>query len=372
MSLSIYWREAPTYPALIKGPAVGIVDGRLLVSGGMAYPWRETEYGFATLITEEPQTVRSLVLPDTETDARPGAWEPMPPLPIGPGWTSGAAVAGGLAVVGGRRKAVGNRATAEVWFLDVAAGAVTWERLPDRPSPAMVATTFAHGDWLYTAFGTDWLPHEHATGDLNVYRMNVRQRSDWEIAAVFPGAPRWMCGMGICGHTLYVIGGHDQPIGGVTTQEPGHAYEWLHGRSREERPNFVVFRDVWACDLDTGTWRELDRPPRAFVADAFTVADRWLVLTGGQTWVVYPDGAAVHIMGHVPDRGFVCHSHEVWALDTVTGSWSLLDPLPYGIASHRVACWEDQVYLVGNETRDALRSNTYGTVFAGRIAIARG
>ena len=123
MSLQISWQKAPIYPALIKGPAVGIVDGHLYVAGGMSYPWREVEYGFGASIHNETALI--------------GEWYPLPPIPIGPGWTSGAAVAGGLAVVGGRRRAVGNRATADVWFLDVQAGAAAWEKLPDRPSPAM-------------------------------------------------------------------------------------------------------------------------------------------------------------------------------------------------------------------------------------------
>ena len=127
MTLQITWQEAPVYPALIKGPSVGVVDGHLLVAGGMAYPWREVEYGFGAPILDSE---------DEGQEGSPpiGEWYPLPPIPIGPGWTSGAAVAGGLAVVGGRRRAVGNRATADVWFLDVQAGAADWERLPDRPS----------------------------------------------------------------------------------------------------------------------------------------------------------------------------------------------------------------------------------------------
>ena len=34
MTLQISWQKAPIYPALIKGPAVGIIDGHLLVAGG--------------------------------------------------------------------------------------------------------------------------------------------------------------------------------------------------------------------------------------------------------------------------------------------------------------------------------------------------
>lgn len=368
MTLKITWKEAPSYPTLIKGPAVGMVDSRLLVAGGMSYPWREVEYGFWLATEETPEAAPSLVVPGEHIESPIGAWHPLPPLPIGPGWTSGAAVAGGLAVVGGRRRAVGNRATADVWFLDVQGGATTWERLPDRPSTAMVATTFAHDDLLYTAFGTDWLPHEHATGDLNIYRMDVRRRGDWEVAAQFPSDPRWMCGMGICNGRLYVIGGHDHPVGGVKEVKTHNAHEQIVNHS-SEGVSVVSFCEAWQYDIDSGQWQELAHPPRAFVADAFTVADRWVVLTGGQTSVVHPEGVSVRIMGHVPKLGFVCHSHEVWAYDTHTDDWLVLDPLPYGIASHRIAVWGDRVYLVGNETRDDVRSNVYGTVFEGSIEV---
>lgn len=361
MSLQIGWQIAPVYPALIKGPAVGAVDGRLLVAGGMSYPWREVEYGFGAPIADGTGEQEN-------SSEQLGEWYPLPPIPIGPGWTSGTAVAGGLAVVGGRRRAIGNRATPDVWFLDAQTGAAAWERLPDRPSPAMVATTFAHNDQLYTAFGSDWHPHEHATGDPHIYRLDVGSRGNWEIAATFPGEPRWMCGIGICRGKLYIVGGHDNPVGGVQEPKPHNAFRRFEDRDAHGgKISYVAFREIWECDLATGSWRELPRPPRAFVADAFTVADRWIVLTGGQSWVVAPDGSSINIMGHVPELHLVCLSHEVWAYDTVEGSWQALDPLPYGIASHRTAVWQDRVFLVGNETRDKVRGNTFGTVFAGKI-----
>ena len=365
MPIHISWRAAPIYPALIKGPAVGVVDGQLLVAGGMSYPWREVEYGFGTPILDQDET-DSQAAPSTI-----GEWYPLPPIPIGPGWTSAAAVAGGLAVVGGRRRAVGNRATADVWFLDVSGGEREWERLPDRPTTAMVATTFAHDILLYSAFGTDWQPHEHATGDPNIYRLDVRNRGKWEVVASFPGDPRWMCGMGICRGKLYVIGGHDIPVGGATNVRPYNALHLFDDiQAHGGRVNHVAFREAWECDLASGSWRQLTHPPRAFVADAFTVHDRWVVLTGGQNWIVSPEGVPTQIMGHVPELDFVCHSHEAWAYDTQEDEWTTLDPLPYGIASHRVAVWQDRVFLVGNETRDRVRGNTFGTVFAGRISIS--
>ena len=368
MSLRITWKEAPVYPSLIKGPAAGIVDGRLLVAGGMSYPWREVEYGFWLRIEETPEPMPSLVVPGETIESPMGRWHPLPPLPIGPGWTSGGAVAGGLAVVGGRRRAVGTRATADVWWLDVQGEATTWERLQDRPTPAMVATTFGQGDILYTAFGSDWQPNEHATGDPNIYRMNVRERSGWEVIAEFPGRARWMGGMAVCGGKLYVLGGRDQPLEGVTEVRPHDAHRPSADRPGGA-PDFIAYSELWVCDLETGEWRELEPTPRAFVAPAFTVADRWIVLTGGASWIAHPPGVSVLIRDYVPQLGFMCYSCEAWAYDTLSGEWSYLDRLPYGIASHRVATWRDRVYLVGNETWDPVRSNTFGTVFEGRIEV---
>ena len=64
MTLQITWQEAPVYPALIKGPSVGVVDGHLLVAGGMAYPWREVEYGFGAPIVDDADDGQDGVTPD--------------------------------------------------------------------------------------------------------------------------------------------------------------------------------------------------------------------------------------------------------------------------------------------------------------------
>ena len=99
------------------------------------------------------------------------------------------------------------------------------------------------------------------------------------------------------------------------------------------------------------------------------MADRWIVLTGGASYVVYPEGESVAIMRYVPELDFVCYSYEVWAYDTHTGEWLGLDPLPYGVCSHRVSTWKNRAYIVGNEIIDKKRSNAYGTVFEGYIEV---
>jgi hypothetical protein len=365
MTLKITWKKGPVYPALIKGPAAGIVGGCFLVAGGMSHPWREVEYGFWMGVDEKIETTPSLVLNSQQIKSPAGSWHPLPPLPIGPGWTSGAAVAGGLAVVGGRREAAGMRSTSDVWFLDLSGVQGTWERLADRPAPAMVATTIADGDLLYTTFGTDWQPHEHALNDRNIYRMDVAKRSGWEVVTQFPGKPRWFAGVTVCNGKLYVIGGRDKPVGGVNDIQPYNA----HRLDSDGSTVYVAFREVWVCDLENGQWKELERPPRAFGCEAFTVKDRWIVMTGGDSSVVYPEGVSVAIKSYEYELDFLCYSDEVWALDTRTNKWSCLDPLPYGVCSHRVATWNDRVFTIGNEIVDNQRSNAYGTVFEGIIEI---
>lgn len=375
MSIKITWEDGPRngiYPILIKGAAIGATDGRLLVAGGMSYPWREVESGFWLGIDEGYDVSRSLSHEGMIADNPFKKWNPLPTLPIGSGWTSGAAVAGGLAVVGGRRLIDGNNATADIFFLDVLNGSYTWERLPDRPTPAMVATTFAHEDMLYTAFGSDWHPHEHAVEDTNIYCMKVLERhdnsfSEWDVLTKFPGEKRWMGGMNICNGKLYVVGGRDIPVDGLKDLKPYHAY--MYDKTYADR---VHFGELWEYDLGTGVWKELEHTPRVFCAEAFVVEDRWLVVTGGFSYYIPPDGEAVAVESFNDDRKdrkFHCLSHEVFAYDTHTNEWSQLGSLPYGVASHRVAVWKDRVYIVGNETRDDTRSNSFGTVFVGHIEI---
>uniref|UniRef100_A0A6M3KDN4 Galactose oxidase n=1 Tax=viral metagenome TaxID=1070528 RepID=A0A6M3KDN4_9ZZZZ len=354
MALKITWKERLNYPTLIKGTAAGIVDGWLLVAGGMSYPWKEVDYGFKMNVTEPEKK-----------------WEPLTPIPLGPGWTSGAAVCGGLAVVGGRRGAVGHRATPEVFFLDFHNSSTVWEQLPDRPLCAMVATTCGHDDWLYTAFGSEWHPHEHAIENTSIFRMNLRERKDnsfaeWETVTVFPGAPRWMGGMAVCNGKLYVIGGRDHPIGGFAAiqKQPHNAYNPFMASGEE-----LAYSEMFVYDLETHQWTELPHPPRAFVTDAFVVADRWIVMAGGGGYAVYPEGVTIELNDFNWEVGFMCHSKEVWAYDTVTGEWEPLDALPYGVASARMAVWEDYAYVVGNETLDKNRSHTYSTIFEGCIEI---
>ena len=369
--IKITWKEGPVYPALIKGCVAGIVEGKLLVTAGMSYPWREVEYGFWMPVDDAPQSRAMPTVVGEKVEAAVGQWRPLPPMPAGPGWTSGTAVAGGLVTVGGRRRADdgdGFVNITEVWFLDVAAGATAWRRLPDRPSAASISTSVADGDVLYSAFGSRWRPQpEHAAEDVNIYRLDVRADQAWRTVTRFPGKPRWGCAMMVCGGKLYVVGGHDVPLGGVTQTVPHNAYQRAEGQVRLE-----AFREMWEYDLSADTWRELDHPPRAFVATGFAVADRWLVLTGGVSWIVDSFGANVMIQNYVPRLDFVSFSREVWAYDTLCGRWRVLDPLPYGVCTNGLAADGQRVFLVGNETMDKVRSNAYGTVFEGAIGVEEG
>jgi len=367
VAIEIGWREGLVYPAMVKGVAAGIVEGRLLVAGGMGYPWREVEFGFALPTGQRAEGKAPARVAGERIDAPLGNWSPLPPLPVGVAWTSGVAAGGGLVVVGGRRQSADGEVDgiAEVWFFDVAEGGGAWRRLADRPSRASIPTTAADGDHVYTAFGTSWRPHpEHAVDDLNIYRLDVRSGSGWETVTRFPGKPRWGAAMAVCGGTLYVIGGHDVPLGGVREKTGGNAYQERDGRTVLE-----TFSEAWAFDLAGGGWSRLASPPRAFVAAGFTVADRWVVLAGGASWVVDGYGVSVLMQNHVASLEMVSFSREVWAFDTRSGRWSCLEPLPYGICSAAAAAEGNRVYLVGNETIDKARSNTFGTVFEGTIRL---
>ena len=104
----------------------------------------------------EPETegISSLVVPGEHIESLIGQWHPLPPLTVSTGpqalWLEVVVKQLGCVHV---RCLVPRRND----------GSATWERLAGRLTPAMVATTFAGGDLLYTAFGTDWQLYEHAT-----------------------------------------------------------------------------------------------------------------------------------------------------------------------------------------------------------------
>ena len=133
----------------------------------------------------------------------------MPLLPVG-------------AVVGGRREKPGAGAQAIPHF-----SSWTFVTVPPPGNDCRIALRRRWCPPLSrTAFGTDWQPHEHAKEDTNVYRMDVRNRSDWEIVTRFPSTPRWMGGMAVCNGKLYVIGGRDIPLAGLTVDSRGKQKLW--------------------------------------------------------------------------------------------------------------------------------------------------
>ena len=85
MRIRITWKLGPEFPDLVKGGAMGIVDGVVVHVAGMTYPWRENETGWWL-------------------DPRKEDWQPLPPLPVGMAYTMGVSGEDALFVVGGRRK----------------------------------------------------------------------------------------------------------------------------------------------------------------------------------------------------------------------------------------------------------------------------
>ena len=387
MKVQVNWKELPGYPALVKGQAAGVVAGCLLAAAGVSHPWREVEYGYFMRVAppgagrgdcDAPAVPRA-------TAANRGAsahsvtalhrWQPLPPLPHGICWSSGAASAGGLVVVGGRIRSndtavVPGKATDEVWFLDFANDAKEWVRLEDRPSPAVVANTFSAGEFVYTCFGSEWFQSEEvafeaSNGDLTIYRMNVANGSGWEVVTIFPGKPRWFPNVTVCGNKLYVIGGHNKTI--LADGRPDDCAAWEIQDKGTLRLAFEIYNDVWEYDLGTAGWIRKANAPRAFNDRGFSYRDRWVICTGGATSVINDDTHHTRLLTYDGSMDFVSYSSEVWAYDSHSGEWQTLDSLPYGIMSHAIAPSGDRVYLVGNETRG--RPSVHNTVFEGTLSV---
>jgi N-acetylneuraminic acid mutarotase len=276
---------------------------------------------------------------------------------------------------------------ADVFFLDVTAGATVWRSLPDLPTPGMVASTTAAGDMLYTGFAARWSEWSdmEPMGDLAVYQLDVRAGQLWHAVGTFPGRGRWMPAFVVCRGALYVIGGQflwpatslDPLESGDVDRDPANGYGYFSTPAERGGRRIVheIFTDVWRLDLASGMWEELGRAPRGFCGNAFAIRDRWIVIPG-YNWVVSPTGRSAptyELAANIPalrrlgiDGTF---ASDVWALDVESGVWDQLESLPYGISSNGVATWADTAYLVGNETQDTARSNTFNTVFVGQAEV---
>ncbi len=329
----ISWSEGPEFPDMVKGGAMGVAGGVVVYAGGMTYPWRESEAAWWL---------------DREAED----WSPVPPLPIGLAYTTGASSEDGLFVVGGRRK---GKPRSDCYRLLRRDESWSWEALPHLNHPRGVpAVAYLDGS-LYAIGGGSWgrgcflpddVPGDEALdlGDdrwIQIPRCPGRRRAN-SFAAAVDGS-------------VYVFGG---------------VYSWMEG----ERQSVTRLRDAWRFTPDTYEWEELDPLPVPGLSGAAAIAcrDRYIIILGGA--VPVREGAGECKVLYLPDekRGVKVgwYNETILVYDVKRARYDVLDGgLPWPAHDIRAAVADETIYAVGGETVDASTSNTCSKVRVGKIRV---
>ena len=274
-------------------------------------------------------------------EAGSSRWRSLPDYPLPAGYAFAAGVAGKLYVTGGRGASRGN---AETYVLDLSRPDPQWQPGPPLPEPRWEPVGAAIGGILYIAGGS--------TGDLSradgprlapqVLALDTgNPDAGWKRVAELPNPQIMYPVCAACGGRLFFFGG------AVATPDP---------------PNVRPVDEAYAYDLAGGTWKTIrPLPAAAYSGAALALDDRRILIAGGGTAVpalLTPDGKARLLTGS-----------ECFLYDTVSDSYSRLQPLPEGVCDQGLVLLKGEVYCIGGE-QTPLKTRTDVTQ-VGRIRIRK-
>jgi len=333
--IRIAWKLGPEFPDLVKGGAMGTVDGMVVHAAGMTYPWRENETGW-WLDPAEPE------------------WQPLPPLRTGRAYTIGASDQDSLFVVGGRRGWLPRR---DAFRLVRAAQGWEWQNLPELRYPRGAPALALSGSRLYAIGGGSWGTGTFLADDVpgdEVLDLE-RLKDGWKEIPKCPGRRRSNCCAAALGSKVYVFGG---------------VYAW----KEREVQKVIRLDDAWLFDAESGDWMEIAPLPCNGLsgAAALPLDDRHIIIVGGAMPTSKNGGDAVLTYREDPKRGVRVgwYNENVIVYDARKDRYQTADGrLPMGTHDIRAAILERTVYTVGGENLDPSTSNTCSAVQVGALEV---
>lgn len=339
--IRITWSEGRWFPTLIKGGAMGAVDGYPVYAGGVSHPWRETEQVWYY-------------------DPERQDWFPIPPIPLGRCYTTGCAAGDGLLVVGGRKTIRGKvEVLDDAWLLRRIDGEWRWRELAKLRQARGVAVVAVAGTTAVVAGGGDWERKRGgafvASGVSKAEALDLADpNATWEDLGEPPFRPRASAGGAMLAGSFYVFGGYDCAVdeGGERTITP--------------------YADAFRFDLSTRSWMRIaDLPMELRGHCALSYGDRYIILAGGCGGIPLLGERVPYQTCKVDSRRGVVvgeYSDLVLVYDAEEDRYSVLpERLPHGYNDIRGCVLGDTIYLVGGENIDVTTSNTSNVVTVGQI-----
>lgn len=200
--VTVRWRQSTPLPEPTDGYAAGVLDGRLVLSGGTYWEgspadWRKKIYARTTLAFD----------PHSET------WEHLPDAPVAFAYAASVVVDEALFVLGGMQE---GQASREIYVLEKTAGRYEWRHFGQLPEPRVFASAVVVDRAIYVIGGNREFEAFDAKGTCcasltarnTVWRLGLSgPAARWENLPGYPGELRWQHKAATDGRAIFLFGG---------------------------------------------------------------------------------------------------------------------------------------------------------------------
>jgi hypothetical protein len=402
------WAFGPNLPVAWKGGAAGVIDGRIVLAGGLWMPGRSV---LAYAYDPQAQT-----------------YEPLPPPPFSPEYTQGVAWNNQLYLVSGRgaqgRVAAltpsppeGERGETRgcgvvgLWGCEdlttspphhlttspphhltmtpphhdttspvtshqspvtpegAGMGVADWQwtDLPPLPEPAgrwLAAVQVLDGKWLVIFAGdpSGTSSEQRTAPALPDWRLRLdAPEAGWEPMAAYPGGVRALVASAVVGGQLYAFGG--------SHPEPTMRRLFLELSKQYNLPivpynGVPQYRDAYRYDAGANQWSPLRRLPFPMSGGAgVPYQDRYVLILGTTETKTSRVGQAKW----GDPRFWHGYNDVILCYDTVQDNYSRVGVMPYGVATCPWLRIGDTLYGFGGEPCHGFNDNTENVLQIGTI-----
>ena len=341
---SCTWSVGPNLPRAWKGGAAGMIDGEIVMAGGLWMPGR-TNATFAFNIASQKYTQ-------------------LPSPPVETQYTQGNSDGKALYMVGGR-----SSGTAVQKLSRDAQGNWKWERLPDLPAEGdskgrwLGTADIVPGKWLFVLGGIPKGRFDPAKQEpLPALRLRLdKPGATWEPMAPYPAGKRRLIISAVIKGKLYCFGGsYSDPVMRPIQVEMAKTYKIDVPFNGETN-----YRDAYCYDPETDKWQAIRRLPFPMLAGwGVPLQDRYILLMGSADVRSYRVGAMHRGKKSV---GWTGYGDRILCYDIQQDNYSRVGVMAYGVATIPWVTDGQKLYGLGGEPCHGQMENTDNVLQIGTI-----
>jgi hypothetical protein len=341
---SCTWSVGPNLPLAWKGGVGGLIDGEIVMAGGLWMPG-SANLVFAYNIAQQ-------------------AYQQLPAPPVETKYTQGACDGKALYIVGGRSAGVAVQKLARD-----AQGNWKWERLPDLPKEGdgrgrwLGTVDCIPGKWLFVLGGIGKSQADRAGGDVfPTLRLRLdKPGAAWEPMAPYPAGARRLIISAVVKGKLYCFGGsYTDPVIRPIHKELAKTY--VIDAPFNGEPNY---RDAYRYDPETDKWEVIRRLPFPMLAGwGVPLQDRYILLMGSADVRSYRVGA---MHRGKKSAGWTGYGDRVLCYDLQQDNYSRVGVMAYGVATIPWVCDGRRLFGLGGEPCHGVNENTENVLQIGTL-----